>query len=81
MTDDIDPAGPQAGEARPAREGGPAPLFLQTLICPISRTALTYDRARSELVSKAAGLAFPVREGVPIMLEDEARQLTDAELA
>jgi len=55
----------------------PAPLFLQTLICPVTRGPLTYDREAKELVSKKAGLAFPVRDGVPIMLEDEARKLPE----
>ncbi len=76
MTDETD-----ADTSETVQQTGPAPLFLQTLICPISRGALVYDRARGELVSKAAGLAFPVRDGVPIMLEDEARELTDAEMA
>ncbi len=57
--------------------GSADPLFLQTLICPVSQGPLTYDKAQNELVSKKAGLAFPVRDGVPIMLEDEARQLED----
>ena len=57
----------------------PDPLLLQTLICPVTRSALTYSKDTQELVSKKAGLAFPIREGVPIMLEDEARHLTDAE--
>lgn len=55
------------------------PLLLQTLICPITHTALTFNKETSELISKKAGLAFPVREGVPIMLEDEARILSDDE--
>ena len=55
------------------------PLLLQTLICPISRGPLTYNKDAQELISKKAGLAFPIREGVPIMLEDEARQLADNE--
>ena len=63
-----------------SQDGRPAPLFLQTLICPVTRGLLTYDKARSELISKAAGLAFPVRDGVPIMLEDEARELSEAEM-
>jgi len=57
----------------------PDPLLLQTLICPLTRGPLTYDKAAGELISKKAGLAFPVREGVPIMLEDEARTLKDDE--
>ena len=49
--------------------------MLEALICPLTHTSLTYDAQRQELVSKAAGLAFPIREGIPIMLEDEARKL------
>lgn len=57
----------------------PDPLLLQTLICPITRGPLTYDKSAQELISKKAGLAFPIREGVPIMLEDEARPLAETE--
>jgi uncharacterized protein YbaR (Trm112 family) len=45
------------------------------LICPVSRGPLTYDREANELISRGAGLAFPIRNGVPIMLADEARDL------
>jgi uncharacterized protein YbaR (Trm112 family) len=55
------------------------PKLLEILVCPLTKTTLHYDRDRQELVSKAAGLAYPIRGGVPIMLADEARQLTDAE--
>ena len=55
------------------------PKLLEVLVCPVSRGPLTYDRKANELVSKQARLAYPVREGVPIMLPDEARELTDAE--
>lgn len=55
------------------------PLLLQTLICPVTRGPLTHDRERKELISKKAGLAYPIREGVPIMLEDEARVLAENE--
>ena len=51
------------------------PRLLEVLICPVTRTALTYDRENNELVSKAAGLAFPIRNGVPVMLRDEARDI------
>lgn len=51
------------------------PLLLEVLVCPVTRTKLRYDEARSELVSDAAGLAYPVRDGVPVMLQEEARQL------
>lgn len=51
--------------------------LLEILVCPLTRTSLHYDRAQKELISKAAKLAYPVRNGVPIMLPDEARKLTD----
>ena len=49
--------------------------MLEALICPQTQTTLSYDAERQELVSKAAGLAFPIRNGIPIMLVDEARTL------
>ena len=55
------------------------PKLLEILVCPLTRTPLHYDAARQELVSKAAGLAYPIRDGVPVMLAGEARQLSDAE--
>lgn len=51
--------------------------LLESLVCPATRGPLDYDPAKSELVSKAAGLAFPIRDGVPILLIDEARRLDD----
>ena len=57
------------------------PKLLEILVCPLTRASLHYDAAKQELVSKAARLAYPIRNGVPIMLPDEARQLTDEELA
>jgi len=51
------------------------PRLLEILVCPVTKTTLTYDRAANELVSKAAGLAFPIRDGIPIMLPEEARHL------
>ena len=51
------------------------PRLLDVLVCPLTRGALHYDRARQELISQQARKAFPVRDGVPIMLEDEARDL------
>ena len=53
------------------------PKLLELLVCPLSKQALTYDRERQELVSKTAGLAFPIRDGIPIMLIDEARKLDE----
>jgi uncharacterized protein YbaR (Trm112 family) len=63
-----------------ARETGTGidPKLLELLVCPLTKTALIYDRARQELLSKAAGLAYPVRDGIPIMLVDEARRIDDA---
>lgn len=55
------------------------PKLLEILVCPLTKGPLVYDRERQELVSKQAGLAYPVRDGIPIMLVDEARQLDDAE--
>jgi hypothetical protein len=55
------------------------PKLLEILICPVTRTRLHYDRERQELVSRAAGLAYPIRGGVPIMLPGEARELSGKE--
>lgn len=49
--------------------------MLEMLVCPLTHAVLTWDADRQELVSRAAGLAFPVRDGIPIMLESESRQL------
>jgi hypothetical protein len=57
----------------------PDPKLLSMLVCPVTRMALVHDRAKNELISKAAGLAYPIRGGVPIMLEGEARELSEAE--
>lgn len=51
------------------------PRLLEILVCPLTRAPLRYDRERQELVSEAAQLAYPIRHGVPLMLEDEARPL------
>ena len=55
------------------------PRLLDVLVCPLTRSALHYDRARQELISQQARKAFPVRDGVPIMLVEEARDLDDNE--
>ncbi len=54
------------------------PKLLELLICPVTRTPLVYDRAAQELISKRAQLAYPIRDGLPIMLESEARLLDEA---
>jgi uncharacterized protein YbaR (Trm112 family) len=56
------------------------PKLLELLVCPVTKGPLSYDRARNELVSEKAGLAFPIRDGIPIMLVDEARQIDDTHL-
>jgi len=55
--------------------------LLEILVCPLTKGPLTYDRARQELLSPQAGLAYPIRDGIPIMLVDEARSLGDEEKA
>jgi len=57
------------------------PRLLEILVCPLTKAALRYDRERQELVSIEAGLAYPIRDGIPIMLVDEARRLDEAEKA
>ena len=54
--------------------------LLELLVCPMTKTSLVYDAKARELISKAAGLAFPIRNGVPLMIEEAARKLTDADL-
>lgn len=51
------------------------PELLNILVCPMTRTALVYDADAQELISETAGLAYPIRDGVPVMLVEEARQL------
>ena len=51
------------------------PKLLEILVCPLTKTTLIYDEAAQELISRAAGLAYPIRDGIPIMLPDEARRL------
>ena len=54
--------------------------LLELLVCPVTKGPLEYDRAKQELISRSARLAYPVRDGLPVMLENEARTLTDEEL-
>jgi uncharacterized protein YbaR (Trm112 family) len=53
------------------------PKLLEILVCPVTKAPLSYDRKKQELVSKKAGLAYPIRGGIPIMLPDEARRLEE----
>ncbi len=57
------------------------PRLLEILVCPMTKGPLDYNKSAQELISKQAGLAYPIREGIPIMLPDEARELSDAERA
>lgn len=52
------------------------PKLLEILVCPVTKESLKYDREAQELISEGAGLAYPIRDGIPIMLPDEARQLS-----
>jgi uncharacterized protein YbaR (Trm112 family) len=55
------------------------PKLLEILVCPVTKTRLDYDREKQELISRAARLAYPIRDGIPIMLADEARELGENE--
>ncbi|MDX1711465.1 MAG: Trm112 family protein [Rhodovibrionaceae bacterium] len=76
MTDDSgkpqEPATPRQGAG-----AGVDPKLLEILVCPLTKETLEYDRERQELISRKANLAYPVRDGIPIMLPDEARPLDD----
>ena len=54
--------------------------LLEILVCPVTKGPLIYDRERGELVSRSARLAYPIRDGIPVLLEDEARKLTPEEV-
>ncbi|MCR9072233.1 MAG: Trm112 family protein [Alphaproteobacteria bacterium] len=60
---------------------GVDPKLLEILVCPVTKQALSYDREAQELISDKAGLAFPIRGGVPIMLVEEARRIDEAPFA
>ena len=72
MTDDSNRV-PSAPRSRVRTD----PRLLELLVCPVTRAELYYDAARQELVSRAAKLAYPIRDGVPIMLPEEARKIDD----
>jgi uncharacterized protein len=67
------PNAPGSGQNAPKVD----PRLLEILVCPVTKATLEYDDARQELISRAARLAYPIRDGIPIMLPDEARPLTD----
>jgi uncharacterized protein YbaR (Trm112 family) len=54
--------------------------LLDLLVCPVTKGALMYDKESQELISKSARLAYPIRDDIPVMLEDEARELSDEEI-
>jgi uncharacterized protein YbaR (Trm112 family) len=60
-----------------AETAGVDPRLLEILVCPLTKTTLRYDRERNELVSMAAHLAYPIRDGIPIMLPEEARRIDE----
>jgi len=70
---------PQTDTGKTGGDSAVDPRLLEILVCPVTRGPLSYDRKAGELVSKQARLAYPIRDGVPIMLADEARELSDAE--
>ena len=63
------------------RRAGVDPKLLEILVCPASHGPLEYDAAAGELISRKAGLAYPIRDGIPVMLPDEARPLSESERA
>jgi len=56
------------------------PKLLEILVCPMTKSTLIYDREKQELISKRAGLAYPIRDGIPVMLPEEARALSESEM-
>jgi hypothetical protein len=72
MTNPPHPDAPQPVEATRID-----PKLLELLVCPLTKETLEYDAARQELISRRAKLAYPIRDGIPIMLPEEARQLAD----
>jgi uncharacterized protein YbaR (Trm112 family) len=63
----------------PSLQNDVDPRLLEVLVCPISHGPLDYDRQKGELISRKAGLAYPIRDGVPVMLAEEARALEEGE--
>ena len=72
-----DSPSPETPSAEPAAQVPIDPRLLEILVCPLTKGPLEYDRAAGELISRKAGLAYPVRDGIPIMLAEEARALED----
>lgn len=66
-----------AGKKQKDSEFGVDPKLLEILVCPLTKSVLEYDAENNELISREARLAYPIRDGIPIMLPDEARKLDD----
>ena len=73
MTESVSPQAEAEGDAGATRSVDPG--LLEFLVCPVTHNSLRYDAAAQELISEAAGLAYPIRDGIPIMLPEEARSL------
>jgi uncharacterized protein YbaR (Trm112 family) len=73
----IEPSEQQAALVPDRQKGRVDPKLLELLVCPVTKSLLEYDAGRQELVSRAAKLAYPIRDGVPIMLPEEARSLDE----
>lgn len=69
----------QTNEAPQAPAAEVDPRLLEILVCPVTHGPLEYDRAKAELISRSARLAYPIRDGAPIMLPEEARELAEGE--
>jgi len=78
--DSADNSQPELSEENKLHEPAVDPRILELLVCPLTKTTLEYRSATHELISRAAGLAYPIRNGVPLMTADTARQLTDEDL-
>ena len=70
-------ATPGLDDSSPGEQAEVDPRLLEILVCPVTKGPLVYDRANNELISRRAGLAYQIRDGIPIMLPDEARRLED----
>ena len=79
MTDADQPSASTAQDVSSLQEGEVDPRLLEVLVCPVTHGPLEFDRAKGELISRSARLAYPIRDGVPIMLPEEARELGDAD--
>lgn len=77
---DSDTPSPEVDDAKPVPSGTVDPKLLEILVAPVTHNPLRYDKQKGELVDDKAGIAFPIRDGIPIMLLDEARELDESEM-